>query len=191
LYLALHHLVLDRLRQLHNFDRAALIVAAANEALLLQRGDVLVHRRERRQLQALADFFKARRVSMLGLKCDEVIENLFCLLVRGMFTPPLTNLFHRQFRRKESERQASFFLRLLSSLPSAVSLKVIYRLSMDYSPNRSASVTAAAIVAILSGLFFLLCCSFAFFAFLMVKLPGTTSEVPPLCETLCWLPKVL
>src|SRR6267143_7183424 len=31
LYLALHYLVLDRLRQLHNFDRAALIVAAPNK----------------------------------------------------------------------------------------------------------------------------------------------------------------
>ena len=69
---------------------------------------------------------------------------------------------------------------LLSSLTSAVSLKMIYRLSMGYSPNRSASVTVAAIVAILSGLFFLLCCSFAFFGFLLVKLPGTTSEIPPL-----------
>jgi len=28
-----------------------------------------------------------------------------------MFTPPLANLFHRHFRRKESERQASFSLR--------------------------------------------------------------------------------
>ena len=55
---------------------------------------------------------------------------------------------------------------------------------MGYSPNRSASVTVAAIVAILSGLFFLLCCSFAFFAFLLVKLPGTTSEVPPIVRNI-------
>src|SRR5438876_10533342 len=50
------------------FIRAALIVAAANETLFLQRRDVFVHRCERRQLQSLAYFFKARRVSMLGLK---------------------------------------------------------------------------------------------------------------------------
>src|SRR5258708_3894653 len=50
---------------------------------------------------------------------------------------------------------------------------------MDYSANRSASVTFAAVVAILSSLFLLLCFTFGFFAFLLVKLPGTTSEVPP------------
>src|SRR6266478_3894444 len=41
----------------------------------------------------------------------------FCLLVRGMFTPPLANLFQRHFRRKESERQASFFLRVAFTAP--------------------------------------------------------------------------
>src|SRR5260370_10899352 len=29
-----------------------------------------------------------------------------------MRTPPFANLFHKHFRRKESERQASFFLRV-------------------------------------------------------------------------------
>src|SRR6266404_1751094 len=33
----------------------------------------------------------------------------FCLLVRGIFPPPLANLFHRHFRRKESERQLVLF----------------------------------------------------------------------------------
>jgi hypothetical protein len=50
---------------------------------------------------------------------------------------------------------------------------------MDCSANRSASVTFAAVVAILGSLFLLLCFTFGFFAFLLVKLPGTTSEVPP------------
>jgi hypothetical protein len=50
---------------------------------------------------------------------------------------------------------------------------------MDYSPKRSASVTAAAVVAVLGGLFFLLCCSAAFFIFLLTKLPGTAREFPP------------
>jgi hypothetical protein len=54
---------------------------------------------------------------------------------------------------------------------------------MDYSPKRSASVTAAAVVAILGGLFLLLCCSVAFFAFLLVKLPGPASELPPFVRT--------
>ena len=49
---------------------------------------------------------------------------------------------------------------------------------MDYSPNRSASVTFAAVMAILGSLFLLLCFTVAFFGFLLVKLPGATSEIP-------------
>jgi hypothetical protein len=50
---------------------------------------------------------------------------------------------------------------------------------MQYPLKRSASVTAAAVVAILSGLILLLCCSVAFFVFLLAKLPGPVSELPP------------
>jgi len=50
---------------------------------------------------------------------------------------------------------------------------------MESSPKRSASVTAAAIVAILGSLLVLLGCSFAFFAFLLAKLPGPGSQLPP------------
>jgi len=50
---------------------------------------------------------------------------------------------------------------------------------MENSPKRSASVTAAAVVAILESLFLLLCCSAAFFVFLLAKLPGPASELPP------------
>ncbi|HKV61219.1 MAG TPA: hypothetical protein VJO16_04855 [Candidatus Acidoferrum sp.] len=50
---------------------------------------------------------------------------------------------------------------------------------MNSSPKRSASVTVAAIVAILSGLILLLGCSAAFFVFLFAKLPGPVSELPP------------
>jgi hypothetical protein len=49
---------------------------------------------------------------------------------------------------------------------------------MDYSPKCSASVTAAAVVAILGGLFFVLCFSASFFVFLLAKLPGTAHEFP-------------
>jgi len=62
-------------------------------------------------------------------------------------------------------------------------LEVIYRLSMDYSAKRSGSVTAAAVVAILGGSFLLLCFSGAFLAVLLVKLPGTASELPPSVRT--------
>ena len=50
---------------------------------------------------------------------------------------------------------------------------------MESPPKRSASVTAAAVVAILCGLVLLLCCSVAFFVFLLAKLPGPVSELPP------------
>jgi hypothetical protein len=50
---------------------------------------------------------------------------------------------------------------------------------MEPTPRRSAFVTIAAVVAILSGLFLLLCCSAAFFVFLLDKLPGPVSELPP------------
>ena len=62
---------------MHNFNGAALIVTAANEALFLQRSDVLVHGGQGCEFQTLADFFKAWRVAMLGLKRHEVIENFF------------------------------------------------------------------------------------------------------------------
>jgi hypothetical protein len=54
---------------------------------------------------------------------------------------------------------------------------------MDGSPKRSASVTAAAVVAILGSLFLLLCCSVAFFGILSLKLTGTTAELPPFVRT--------
>ena len=50
---------------------------------------------------------------------------------------------------------------------------------MDSPVKRSASVTAAAVVALLGSLFFLLCCSVVFFGMLLGKLPGTTPELPP------------
>ena len=68
---------------MHNFDGTALVVAAANEALLLQRRDVFVHGGERRELQPLADLFEAGRVAVLGLKRDEEIENFFLPFGQG------------------------------------------------------------------------------------------------------------
>jgi hypothetical protein len=68
---------------------------------------------------------------------------------------------------------------LLSPLRSTSCQEVIYKHLMDYSRKRSASVTGAAIVATLCGLFILLCCSVVFLGFLLAKLPGTESEFPP------------
>jgi len=50
---------------------------------------------------------------------------------------------------------------------------------MESLAKRSASVSAASIVAILSSLILLLACSAAFFVFLLAKLPGPVSDFPP------------
>src|SRR5260370_27711154 len=101
-----------------------------------------------------------------------------------MCAPPFANLFHRHFRRKESERQASFLLRVTFTPSSAPRLEVLYRRPMDSAPNRSASVTAAAVVAILSGALLLVGCSIAFLGTLLIKLPSTSPELLPSVRTL-------
>jgi len=50
---------------------------------------------------------------------------------------------------------------------------------MESSEKRSATVTAAAVGAILESIFLLLCCSAAFFVFLLARLPGPASSLPP------------
>ena len=49
---------------------------AADEALLLQVRQVLVHRGERRQVEATADFLQARRVAVLLDEVVQVIQDL-------------------------------------------------------------------------------------------------------------------
>jgi hypothetical protein len=80
---------------------------------------------------------------------------------------------------KKANVKLLFSFALPSPLPSALCLEVIYMRSMDDSPKRSASVTVAAVAAILGGLFFLLCFSAAILVMLLVKLPGAASELPP------------
>jgi hypothetical protein len=64
------------------------------------------------------------------------------------------------------------------------SLEVIYTRSMDSLPKRSASVTAAAVVAILGSALLAVGCSIAFLGMLLIKLPGTSSELPSSVRTL-------
>ena len=59
----------------HHLDRAAAIPGALDEALFLQIRQVLVHRGERRQAEAPADFFEARRVAVLLDELVQVVEN--------------------------------------------------------------------------------------------------------------------
>ncbi len=55
---------------------------------------------------------------------------------------------------------------------------------MTGSSKASASVIAAAVVAILSALFFLLSCSLAFFGALLINLPASTPELPPFAKAI-------
>src|SRR5712692_6402436 len=75
--LALDHLLADRLGELHHLNRTALVVAAADETLALESRDVLVHRRQRSQLQRACDLLKARRVAVLVQEADQEIQDLF------------------------------------------------------------------------------------------------------------------
>ena len=54
---------------------------------------------------------------------------------------------------------------------------------MESSTKRSASVVAAAVVAILSGLFALLACSMALLGSLLMKVPESTPVLPPFVRT--------
>ncbi len=69
--------------ELRNFDRAALVVSAADEAFLLERGEMLVYRGQRSQFQRAGDFFEARRVTVLVHEGYEVVENLLLALGEG------------------------------------------------------------------------------------------------------------
>src|ERR1700676_2312378 len=73
--MAFHHLLANRLRQLRDFNRTALVVATANESFPFQRGDVLVHRGQRGQAQRARDLFKARRVAVLVHEIDQKIQD--------------------------------------------------------------------------------------------------------------------
>jgi hypothetical protein len=54
---------------------------------------------------------------------------------------------------------------------------------MDSPSKLSASVIAAAVVAILAGILVVVVCSIAFVGMLLIKLPGTASELPPSVRT--------
>ena len=84
---------------------------------------------------------------------------------------------------KKANVKLLFSFALPSPSSSTRSLEVIYTRSMDSPANRSASVTAAAVVAILGSVFLLLCFSIALLALLLVKLPGNAPELPPSVRT--------
>jgi hypothetical protein len=84
---------------------------------------------------------------------------------------------------KKANVKPLFTFALLSPASSALSLEVIYRRSMDSPSKLSASVIAAAVVAILASILLVVVCSIAFVGMLLIKLPGTASALPPSVRT--------
>jgi hypothetical protein len=84
---------------------------------------------------------------------------------------------------KKANVKPLFTFVLLSPASSALSLEVIYRRSMDSPSKLSASVIAAAVVAILASILLVVVCSIAFVGMLLIKLPGTASALPPSVRT--------
>ena len=60
----------------HHLHRPAAVPGALDEALFLQVRQVLVHRGQRREAEAPADFLEARRVAVLLDELVQVIEDL-------------------------------------------------------------------------------------------------------------------
>src|SRR6185437_4508420 len=106
------NLFLYRFRQLQNLNRPALVVAAPDESLFLQCRDVLVNGGQRRQLQTLANLLKTWGIPVLVVKRNQVIQDFFLAFRQGHGAPPGVQVFHRHFRRKESERQVSSWFRV-------------------------------------------------------------------------------
>jgi hypothetical protein len=84
---------------------------------------------------------------------------------------------------KKANVKLLFTFALLSPSSSALNVEVIYSRPMASPSKLSASVIAAAVVAILGGLFTLLSCSAVFLMMLLVKVPSTSSELPPSVRT--------
>src|SRR5258705_3628229 len=74
----------------HELDRSAPVPGAANKTFLLQVGQMLVDRRERRQVEATSDFLQAWRIAVVLNELVQVVED-FTLPFRERehFFPPI------------------------------------------------------------------------------------------------------
>src|SRR6266850_1970691 len=102
-----------------------------------------------------------------------------------MGSPPLAKLFHRQFRRKESERQAPFSVRVSFSTATVPLPEMIYTIQMVNSSKTpaSASVIVAGVFAILAGLITFLIMSLSLFGLLLSSAQGASPELPAFVRT--------
>src|SRR5437667_11413116 len=88
----LEHLLFHRLRQLHDLNRAALVVPAPDETFFFERGNMLVHGCKRRQLQSLADLLEARCVAVFRLERNQKLEDFLLPFGEGHGSPPGCNV---------------------------------------------------------------------------------------------------
>src|SRR6266850_655272 len=102
-----------------------------------------------------------------------------------MGSPPLAKLFHRQFRRKESERQAPFSVRVSFSTATVPLPEMIYTIQMVISSktSASASVIVAGVFAVLAGLIAFLIMSLSLFGLLLSSAQEATPELPAFVRT--------
>ena len=90
----------------HHLDRSAAVPRALDEALFLQVGEVLVHRRERRQTEAATDLFETRRIAVLADELVQVVEDLALTLRQWQHVRPVPGLFASQTKVTIRKRKA-------------------------------------------------------------------------------------
>src|SRR6185437_3276077 len=64
------------------------VVTAADESLFLERGKMLVHGRERGELQRVRDFLEARRIAVLINEANQVVQHFFLPFRQRHSRPP-------------------------------------------------------------------------------------------------------
>ena len=135
-------------QQLH---RAAAVPGALDEPLLLEVGQVLVDRGQRRQAEAAADFLQARRVAVLLDELVEVVENLALAFGERLHgasferlseeTPKPRSDRESKQTKGESQRRAT----------AAVRLPALAHASSTSSPSGENSIDLVAVVDRPSG----------------------------------------
>ena len=100
------------------FDRPAAVPGAADEAFLLQVGQVLVHRRQRRQAEPPADLLETRRVAVLLDEFLEIVEDLALAFGEWLHGAPPSGgvyLSIRTLREEKAKNQQIAWRAVLSS----------------------------------------------------------------------------
>src|SRR5580704_5150749 len=85
--MTVQNLFANRFGQLDYFNRTALVVAAADKSFFFERRKMLVHRRQRSELQRVRNFLKTRRIAVLVEEPDQVVQDFLLPLCERHFRP--------------------------------------------------------------------------------------------------------